>query len=119
MRLLLLMLICTPRIYIHIHAHIDTGIRLSHAEFHDGVSDGSTVTRHASIGYSLYDPLLNNGDPHGHGTHTAAIVGGYNTGVAPEATLIGIQAMDQNGTGTGTGTGTGMCTTQQLKLFWM
>lgn len=94
---------------------VDTGIRLSHAEFHDGVATGGTVTRHASIGYSLYDPLSNNGDPHGHGTHTAAIVAGYNTGVAPEATLISVQAMDQNGSNTERGphnnitTHTGTC----------
>lgn len=45
--------------------------------------------------------LFNNGkeDQHGHGTHTAAIVGGANVGVAPDITLACLSVLDSSGTG--------------------
>ena len=72
------------------HAYIlDTGIRLTHAEFTGRTGNG-------------YDFIDNDSDPtdcHGHGTHVAGTVGGTTWGVAKKVTLHGVRVLDCTGYG--------------------
>jgi subtilisin family serine protease len=69
---------------------IDTGIRVTHAEFggrarfgYDAITSGGTAA-----------------DGNGHGTHVAGIVGGATYGVAKGAALIAVRVLDNAGAGT-------------------
>jgi subtilisin family serine protease len=68
---------------------LDTGIRFSHQEFLTPLG-GSMRARH---GYSVFGDN-NSTDCNGHGTHTAATVGGLSYGVAKNVTLWAVRAMD-------------------------
>lgn len=75
-----------------VHAYvIDTGIRATHNEFGNRVSNG-------------YDFVDNDSDPtdcHGHGTHVAGTVGGDTYGIANNVTLHGLRVLNCQGSGTG------------------
>jgi serine protease AprX len=92
-------------------AIIDTGIDASHSEF-DGVPiEWADLVAHRSQPY----------DDNGHGTHVAGIIAAQGTwgtvfsgfrlkGVAPDATLIVIKAMDADGNGDESRVATGITT---------
>ena len=72
---------------------IDTGIRLTHAEF-----GGRAVTG--------FDAITAGGtavDANGHGTHVAGTVGGATYGVAKGVNLIAVRVLDATGSGTTAG----------------
>ncbi|MFI0374044.1 S8 family peptidase [Actinomadura sp. 1N219] len=72
------------RIYV-----IDTGIRISHADFGG----------RASYGTDLKDGDGDAGDCNGHGTHVAATAGGARYGVAKKSKLIAVRVLGCDGTG--------------------
>ena len=72
---------------------IDTGIRISHAEF----------GARASYGYDSVDGSLPADDCHGHGTHVAGTTGGATYGVAKAANLVAVRVLNCNGSGTWSG----------------
>lgn len=81
---------------------IDTGINYTHPAFDDRVLDGHCYSDSGACQGSTNLPGLDNStDDNGHGTHVAGIAAGNNTiiGIAPEANLISIKALDENGTG--------------------
>ncbi len=68
---------------------IDTGIRVTHAEF------GGRAVRSSEA-----DFLGGDGDDcHGHGTHVAGIVGGATFGVAPAVNLYAVRVLGCDGSG--------------------
>lgn len=72
---------------VHVYV-VDTGIWTKHSEF-----DGK-----AKIGFSLVSSRFGE-DCNGHGTQVASLIGGRTLGIAPGVTLIGVQAMDCDGSG--------------------
>ncbi len=72
---------------------IDTGIRLTHAEFGG----------RASVAFDAVDDGRNGRDCHGHGTHVSGIVGGSTYGVAKAARLFSVRVLDCSGSGTTSG----------------
>jgi subtilisin family serine protease len=76
------------RVYI-----IDTGIRLTHAQFGGRALDG----------YDAIDGSLPAADCHGHGTHVAGTVGGSTYGVAKRVTLIAVRVLNCSGSGSTSG----------------
>jgi subtilisin family serine protease len=72
---------------------IDTGIRLSHAEFGGRAIDGKDTV----------DGSLPAADCNGHGTHVAGTVGGATYGVAKGVTLVAVRVLDCGGSGTWSG----------------
>jgi subtilisin family serine protease len=73
---------------VNVHV-VDTGIRVSHAEFGG----------RAFIGGDYVDPNGNGNDCHGHGTHVAGTIGGATYGVARNVTLWGHRVLDCTGAG--------------------
>lgn len=71
---------------------LDTGIRFTHTEFR---TQGGAAVR-ARHGFSVFGDN-NSTDCNGHGTHTAATVGGLTYGVAKNVTLWAVRAMDCQG----------------------
>ncbi len=69
---------------------IDTGIRITHAQFGNRASHGFT---------SIFD---GNGadDCNGHGTHVAGTIGGKKHGVAKSVKLVAVRVLDCDGNGT-------------------
>jgi subtilisin family serine protease len=88
-------------------AIIDTGLRLSHQDFAPMGSKavaGPDYVTDPSGNTLISTSLPNNGDPNGHGTHTAGIAAADDNGVgglggAPDATLIPVRVLDANGSG--------------------
>ncbi|EWM23228.1 proprotein convertase subtilisin kexin type 9 preproprotein [Nannochloropsis gaditana] len=78
---------------------VDTGCRTSHQEF--GGRARTESVRLPDSGLQDPEPYAATGgaDDHGHGTHTAAVAAGASVGVAPEAEIRCIKALDQNGVG--------------------
>jgi hypothetical protein len=78
---------------------VDTGCRTSHQEF--GGRARTESVRLPDSGLQDPEPYAATGgaDDHGHGTHTAAVAVGASVGVAPEAEIRCIKALDQNGVG--------------------
>ena len=77
---------------------IDTGIRLSHAEF-----GGRAVA-----GYTAINDGNGTNDCNGHGTHVAGTVGGTTYGVAKSVKLYAVRVLDCAGSGTNSGVIAGM-----------
>ena len=84
-------------------AVIDTGVNYNHVDVADHLWDGGAEFPHH--GYNTY---YNNNDPmdnFGHGSHCAGTVcgdgtSGTKTGIAPNATLMCVKALSDEGTGT-------------------
>lgn len=72
---------------------IDTGVRVSHADFEGRASDGHDFVSN--------DPVAE--DCNGHGTHVAGTVGGKTYGVAKNVRLVGVRVLDCKGSGTWAG----------------
>ena len=68
---------------------IDTGVRISHADFGG----------RASYGYDAVDNDLTADDCNGHGTHVAGTVGGTTYGVAKDVDLVAVRVLGCGGTG--------------------
>ncbi|KAI9221778.1 peptidase S8/S53 domain-containing protein [Blastocladiella britannica] len=73
---------------------LDSGINADHSEF--GNFDGSPGSR-ASMNYTTIpaEPLTDAGS---HGTGVAAVIGGRDSGVAKQTTLVGIKVMSTSST---------------------
>ncbi|MGA5469700.1 S8 family peptidase [Streptomyces arboris] len=72
---------------------VDTGIDATHAEF------GSRVVK----GYDAVSDGRDGQDCNGHGTHVAGTVGGSISGVAKDASLVGVRVLNCQGRGTWAG----------------
>ncbi|KAI1384945.1 subtilisin-like protein [Hypoxylon trugodes] len=80
------------------HAYIlDTGIRVTHQEFGGRATFGKNFINGAQ-----------DVDDNGHGTHTAATVGGNTVGVDNSTRLIAVKVLDQNSSGSWSGIIAGM-----------
>ncbi|MFG1991700.1 S8 family serine peptidase [Actinoplanes sp. NPDC048988] len=74
-----------------VHAYvIDTGIRITHAEFAGG---------RATYGYDAVDGDGFAADCNGHGTHVAGTIGGTRFGVAKRVRLVAVRVLDCAGEG--------------------
>ncbi|WP_405793497.1 S8 family serine peptidase [Streptomyces sp. NBC_01506] len=69
---------------------IDTGVRVSHADFEG----------RASLGFDAIDNDDSADDGHGHGTHVAGTVAGASYGVAKKAKIVAVRVLDDSGSGT-------------------
>ncbi|QSB04973.1 S8 family peptidase [Natronoglycomyces albus] len=69
---------------------IDTGINLKHEEF----------TGRLAPGYDAVNPGRSANDCNGHGTHVAGTIGGTETGVAKNVTLVPVRVLNCSGSGT-------------------
>ncbi|MEV6314860.1 S8 family peptidase [Streptomyces sp. NPDC051776] len=72
---------------------IDTGVRISHADFGGRAADG-------------YDAVDNDNtaqDGHGHGTHVASTAAGTAHGVAKSAKVVAVRVLNDQGSGTTAG----------------
>ena len=72
---------------------IDTGIRISHAEF------GGRATS----GWDFVGNDADASDCNGHGTHVAGTIGGATYGVAKEVALVAVRVLDCGGSGSWSG----------------
>jgi serine protease AprX len=89
-------------------AVIDSGINDAHPDLWDSTHTTSRVLYHQDFtGTATTNSSGAKYDLYGHGTHVAGIVagngylsGGHYSGVAPEANLIDLRALDANGAGT-------------------
>jgi subtilisin family serine protease len=72
------------RVYI-----VDTGIRLSHAQFGGRAVTGKDVVTPGGMAW----------DCNGHGTHVAGTVGGSTYGVAKSSTLVAVRVLGCSGSG--------------------
>ncbi|MBL7254176.1 S8 family peptidase [Paractinoplanes lichenicola] len=74
-----------------VHAYVlDTGIRITHADF------GGRAT----YGYDAITQTSNAGDCNGHGTHVAGTIGGQVFGVAKKVQLVAVRVLNCKGEGT-------------------
>ena len=76
---------------------IDTGIRLSHAEFGGRATWGANFTGDGK-----------NYDCNDHGTHVAGTIGGGTYGLAKQVRLVAVKVLDCNGSGTYSGVVSGL-----------
>ena len=92
-------------------AFLDSGIdpTLMALRLGPGSLDNRYLGYFDAIGNKTYEPpklLKSPGDPNGHGTHVAGIVGnsdkedGLYQGIAPAANLVAVRVLDETGTGT-------------------
>ena len=83
-------------------AVIDSGVNYKHEDLKDHLWDGGA--QYPYHGYNFIDDNNNPMDDYGHGTHCAGTVcgdgtAGINTGIAPDATLMCLKALNNKGTG--------------------
>ncbi len=83
-------------------AVLDTGVNIEHEDLKDHLWDGGE--EYPNHGFNTMDNNHNVGDKDGHGTHVAGIIcgdgsSGTQTGVAPDATLMCIKVLGDNGEG--------------------
>ncbi|ODV78180.1 subtilisin-like protein [Suhomyces tanzawaensis NRRL Y-17324] len=64
---------------------VDTGVAAEHPEFEGRVSFGADITGEGR------------GDPNGHGTHVAGIVGSKSYGVSKNVEIVEVKALNKNG----------------------
>ena len=83
-------------------AVIDSGVNYNHEDLKDHLWDGGA--QYPNHGYNFIDDNNDPMDDYGHGTHCAGTVcgdgtAGINTGIAPDATLMCLKALNNKGTG--------------------
>jgi len=79
-----------------VHAYIvDTGIRITHNEFSGRATWGWNFFDNNPIAHDCY--LDDHGNPHGHGTHVAGIVGSNSYGVAKGVKLVAVKIFGCSG----------------------
>ncbi len=81
-------------------AILDTGVNYEHPDLADHLWDGGA--QYPNHGYNSYDGNNNTMDNRGHGTHCAGIICGdgtlgKQTGIAPNATLMCIKTLNDEG----------------------
>ncbi|MEV1113551.1 S8 family peptidase [Actinosynnema sp. NPDC049800] len=69
---------------------IDTGIRVTHAEFGGRAAHGHDVVDNDSVAQ----------DDNGHGTHVAGVIAGRTYGAAKGARVVGVRVLNGQGSGT-------------------
>ncbi len=90
-------------------AVLDTGVDTTHPEFAGRVTAGPRF-----VGSAIADPTGGRDDAHGHGTHVAGTVaaaannGQGVAGVAPGASLLSVQVLDESGSGLSSGIAAGI-----------
>ncbi len=77
-------------------AVLDTGVRATHDEFENRVSEQSALIYYDEVSETVVTDTSGVGDLNGHGTHVASLALGANVGVAPAATLLAVKATDDN-----------------------
>ena len=92
-------------------AIIDSGVNYNHVDLADHLWDGGA--QYPNHGYNVIEDNNDPMDKFGHGTHCAGTIcgdgtSGLTTGVAPDATLMCIKALDDYGYGSTSGFNTGM-----------
>ena len=92
-------------------AIIDSGVNYKHADLADHLWDGGS--QYPNHGYNFIDNNTDPMDNFGHGTHCAGTIcgdgtSGIRTGMAPDATLMCIKALDDYGYGSTSGFNSGM-----------
>ncbi len=86
-------------------AVLDTGVNAGHADLTGRMWEHPVFVNH---GYNFVEDNHNTHDYHGHGTHCAGTVAGNGaagsiTGVAPEATIMALKVLSNQGSGTEAG----------------
>lgn len=81
-------------------AILDTGVNYEHPDLADHLWDGGA--EYPNHGYNVYDGSNITMDYRGHGTHCAGIIcgdgtGDKQTGIAPNATLMCVKTLNDNG----------------------
>ena len=81
-------------------AILDTGVNYEHADLADHLWDGGS--QYPNHGYNSYDDNNDPMDRRGHGTHCAGTIcgdgtSGTKTGIAPDATLMIVKTLNDNG----------------------
>lgn len=92
-------------------AILDTGVNYEHPDLADHLWDGGS--QYPNHGYNSYENSNVTMDARGHGTHCAGTIcgdgtSGTRTGVAPNATLMCIKALNDNGNTNATAICSGM-----------
>ncbi len=77
-------------------AVIDTGVNFNHPDLSQNIDVDNTQK---VVGYNFWARSENPFDDHGHGTHVAGLAASAVMGVAPEATILPIKAMNAMGGG--------------------
>ena len=83
-------------------AVIDSGVNYNHADIKDHLWDGGA--QYPNHGYNTVNDNFDTMDRYGHGTHCAGTIcgdgtSGILTGMAPDATLMCVKALDDYGAG--------------------
>ena len=84
-------------------AVLDSGVNSEHADLQDHLWDGGS--EYPDHGWNFIDNNSNTDDHNGHGTHCAGTISGdgtsgTQTGMAPDATLMCVKVLDDDGRGT-------------------
>jgi subtilisin family serine protease len=77
---------------------VDTCVNMNHVEFANASVDNVCQSTRVVPGYSTFQPDQKGmNDPNGHGTLVASVAAGLQYGVAKDAQIIPVQALDHNG----------------------